>query len=72
MHLDYHIACNLPNAIGRNTVITDTNECARGTSACDANAICSNTNGNYTCTCKLGFSGDGRTCTGICWVLRAY
>lgn len=31
---------------------------------CDEAAWCSDTDGSYECRCKLGFSGDGRTCAG--------
>ena len=30
---------------------------------CDANADCINNEGSYTCSCRPGFSGDGRSCT---------
>ncbi len=32
--------------------------------ACDANAVCSNSPGSYTCACKPGYTGDGKTCAG--------
>ncbi|XP_041379174.1 neurogenic locus notch homolog protein 1-like, partial [Gigantopelta aegis] len=41
----------------------DINECQNATYPCDTNAVCGNTVGSYTCTCKVGFSGDGHTCT---------
>ena len=41
----------------------DINECA--SSPCSGDATCSNTDGSFQCTCKIGFSGDGTTCTGI-------
>ncbi|XP_078382715.1 uromodulin-like [Oculina patagonica] len=39
-----------------------TGECA---DICGANAVCSNKSGSYTCTCKAGFSGDGKSCDDI-------
>ena len=48
-----------------NTIfISDVNECVSGTDNCDANAVCTNTNGSYICTCNAGYEGDGVTCTG--------
>ncbi|MFO0745476.1 MAG: EGF domain-containing protein [Myxococcota bacterium] len=42
----------------------DVDECLNGTAGCDANATCQNGVGvAATCTCKAGFSGDGKTCT---------
>ena len=32
---------------------------------CDSNAVCSNTEGSYVCSCVEGYTGDGKTCTGI-------
>ena len=29
---------------------------------CDANSICSNLDGTYTCSCKKGYFGDGKSC----------
>ena len=42
----------------------DINECTTGLFPCDSNANCANNLGSYTCTCKTGFTGDGKTCTG--------
>lgn len=44
--------------------IVDIDECSVGLSKCDANAICYNTAGSYTCSCKPGLHGDGRMCYG--------
>ena len=43
----------------------DIDECSLGTSPCDENADCANTDGSYSCTCKQGFTGDGTVCKGI-------
>jgi hypothetical protein len=40
-------------------------ECGEETDNCDANAICTNIPGAFTCTCNPGYSGDGVTCTDI-------
>ena len=42
----------------------DTDECSVSPSVCDTNANCSNTRGSYYCTCKAGFTGDGKNCQG--------
>ena len=39
-------------------------ECSAFVSVCDANADCKNTFGSYRCSCKTGFTGDGKTCNG--------
>ena len=31
---------------------------------CHDNATCNDANGNYTCACDEGFTGDGFNCTG--------
>ena len=44
----------------------DIDECAEGTHGCDRQlARCTNTYGNYTCTCNRGFTGDGFFCEDI-------
>ena len=50
---------------GQPSVCTDINECANGTATCSVNATCTNTRGSYTCTCKSGYTGNGKTCTDI-------
>ena len=42
----------------------DIDECKSSNNVCDENANCSNTVGFYNCTCKEGFTGDGRSCSG--------
>ncbi len=43
----------------------DVNECMLATDDCDANAACANTPGGFTCTCNVGYSGNGRTCSDV-------
>ena len=40
------------------------NECTEGNHSCDINAICTDTAELYNCTCKEGYSGDGKHCNG--------
>jgi len=42
----------------------DINECSTNNGGCDTQAVCTNTPGNFSCTCKLGFFGDGFSCSG--------
>ena len=44
--------------------IVDIDECST-TSPCDTNADCTNTVGSHSCACKVGYSGNGLTCSGI-------
>ena len=39
-------------------------ECKYNISNCDVNANCTNTYGSYKCTCKVGYTGDGHSCSG--------
>ena len=41
----------------------DLNECSSNSDDCHVNATCHNTVGSYTCSCKPGYKGDGRTCS---------
>ena len=42
---------------------SDIDECS-SKNECDVNARCTNIIGSYNCTCKKGFGGDGRNCSG--------
>ena len=44
--------------------LQDINECEENPSSCDVNANCTNTDGSYDCTCKTGYTGDGKSCSG--------
>ena len=43
---------------------SDIDECTEETDNCDDNAICTNTDGSFTCECESGFSGNGVQCDG--------
>ena len=49
--------------IALNYLLLDIDECTNNTHKCDVNAVCNNTEGSYKCTCKPGYSGDGKKCT---------
>ena len=42
----------------------DIKECETGIAQCDKNAKCVNVPGSYLCTCKVGYTGDGKACSG--------
>ena len=45
--------------------IPDVDECADDTDNCHANADCTDNIGSFSCTCSIGYSGDGvENCTG--------
>ena len=45
-------------------IFSDIDECAAGTFSCHADAECINSEGSYSCSCKHGYSGDGKNCEG--------
>ena len=46
------------------SLLSDINECSASAGVCNVNANCQNTPGSYLCSCKPGYSGDGKTCKG--------
>ncbi|XP_064397072.1 CUB and sushi domain-containing protein 3-like isoform X2 [Halichondria panicea] len=44
---------------------TDIDECFLSEDDCHSNASCTNTLGGFSCSCQLGFQGDGQTCLDI-------
>ena len=38
----------------------DVDECSASVPVCDVNADCNNSRGSYRCSCKAGFTGDGK------------
>ena len=67
----YQFAVLLTNKNKQNSVIIpfkdgddcfDIDECLSGEHACDIFANCTNSIGDYNCTCDDGFYGDGFTC----------
>ena len=49
-----------------NAAYADIDECSEGLDVCASNATCSNTEGDYNCSCDTGYHGDGFTCEGLC------
>ncbi|CAH3180750.1 unnamed protein product, partial [Porites evermanni] len=48
----------------RQWIFTDINECTTSAHDCHAEAVCSNTDGSFTCNCNQGYTGDGEDCAG--------
>ena len=59
--------CDIPSILKLSFFCTflDIDECVTGENNCHADyATCTNTGGNFTCSCNSGYSGDGVTCEG--------
>lgn len=48
-------------------LLTDIDECGTNSHDCHVSATCTNTDGSFTCACNLGYTGDGKVCSGA-WV----
>ncbi len=45
-------------------ILLDIDECRSAMENCDSNnGICTNTVGSFTCSCDVGYTGDGITCS---------
>ena len=45
--------------------ISDVDECTERTHKCaQPGGVCQNNPGSYTCSCAIGYSGDGQNCNG--------
>lgn len=53
------------NKVGAAPACEDIDECAAKTSACAETAMCTNTNGSFSCACNKGWQGDGKTCADV-------
>ena len=47
------------------SIIEDIDECTSDMDNCNFDAMCTNTPGNFSCACNLGYSGDGVICVGM-------
>lgn len=56
------------------TLSTDINECSQpNTHSCHAKATCQNEAGSYSCNCRDGYRGNGKTtCNGKLKLLEYY
>ena len=60
----WDLTMNAEVMINEMFLIIDVNECSTNSGSCDVNAICADTNGSRTCTCKSGYQGSGVNCSG--------
>uniref|UniRef100_UPI00358F765B transmembrane cell adhesion receptor mua-3-like isoform X8 n=1 Tax=Myxine glutinosa TaxID=7769 RepID=UPI00358F765B len=60
----FSCSCRSGYVLGSNKQCLNVNECL-GENQCDANALCLDENGSYSCTCVDGFTGNGQNCTDI-------
>ena len=53
-------------------ILKDIDECIAYPDKCHVNATCNNTDGSHVCSCKPGYIGDGRSCTGTFNNLKSF
>ena len=71
IHVHVRLLNKKTNPIFHSFFLTDIDECKTYSAKCHVNAICNNTHGSHVCTCKTGYTGDGRNCTGTVNNLRS-
>ena len=59
-HSERKINC----AIYVSLLFSDIDECTSKTHDCDRTALCKNSEGSFSCTCKPGYKRDGKKCKG--------
>ena len=52
-------SCDLNHPLNNLFPHSDIDECGRDPPPCHVDANCTNIEGNFTCTCNTGFTGDG-------------
>ncbi|XP_066022667.1 ALK tyrosine kinase receptor-like [Pocillopora verrucosa] len=64
-YTDKRYICLCPHNYTGENCEKDKNECIDNTHDCHAKAVCSNTEGSFTCNCIEGYQGNGRNCTDV-------
>lgn len=70
-HVDCRTAVGAPDARWAYDHCPDVDECGLGLHDCHPRAVCTNTDGSFSCQCRKGYVGDGRvscvqTCYDVC------